>query len=84
MKQFLVITQRKPSFTGNSIEGHRSFLQKLRNDHVLIVAGGFQDQTGGAYVIEADSLEAATEIINADPMKMEAEAIYTIKEWNAQ
>jgi uncharacterized protein YciI len=84
LKQFLVIIERKPSFSGNSIPEHRGFLQKLRNDHVLIVAGGFQDQTGGAYVIEADSYEAATEIINRDPMKMENESIYTVKEWNAQ
>jgi uncharacterized protein YciI len=84
LKQFLVLIERKPSFTGNSIQGHREFLQKLKNDNVLKVAGGFQDQTGGAYVIQVDSLDGAANIVNQDPMKIENDAIYTIKEWNAQ
>jgi uncharacterized protein YciI len=83
LKQFLVIIERKPSFTGNSLQGHREFLQKLRNDNVLKVAGGFEDQTGGAYVIQTDSLGAAVNIVNQDPMKIENDAIFTIKEWNA-
>lgn len=84
MKQFLVIIERKPSFTGNSIQAHREFLNKLRNDNVLKVSGGFEDQTGGAYVIQTASLDEAATIVNQDPMKVENDAIYKIKEWNVQ
>jgi uncharacterized protein YciI len=84
LKQFLVIIERKPSFTGKSLQGHRDFLQKLKNDNVLKVAGGFVDQTGGAYVIQVDSLEEAVKIVNRDPMKIEKHSIYSLKEWNAK
>ena len=44
--------ERKPTFTGNFIQGHRDFLQGLRETQTLIIIGGFEDQTGGAYVIQ--------------------------------
>jgi uncharacterized protein YciI len=84
LKQFLVIIERKPSFTGESLQGHRDFLLKLKKDNVLKVAGGFEDRTGGAYVIQADSLEEAEKIVNGDPMKIENHSIYSLKEWNAK
>ena len=30
MKKYLVLIERKPAFTGNFIQGHRDFLQGLR------------------------------------------------------
>ncbi|WP_078412147.1 YciI family protein [Priestia abyssalis] len=83
MKKFLVLIERKPSFTGDLIQGHREFLQNLRETQTLMTAGGFGDQTGGAYVLQAASLEGARNIVEKDPMNQENEAVYTIKEWNA-
>lgn len=83
MKKFLVLVERKPSFTGSFIQGHREFLQNLKGTQTLITAGGFEDQTGGAYVLQADSLEKARNIADQDPMNQENESVYTIKEWNA-
>ncbi|GAA3312518.1 YciI family protein [Ectobacillus funiculus] len=70
-------------FTGNLIQGHREFLQNLKETQTLIAAGGFEDQTGGAYVVQADSLEDARSIITGDPMNQENESVYIIREWNA-
>ncbi|HWO96217.1 MAG TPA: YciI family protein [Bacillus sp. (in: firmicutes)] len=83
MKKFLVLIERKPSFTGDLIQGHREFLQNLRETQTLMSAGGFEDQTGGAYVIQAASLEKAKNIVDQDPMNQANESVYTVKEWNA-
>ncbi|MGG1396726.1 YciI family protein [Bacillus salipaludis] len=83
MKKYLVLIERKPSFTGSYIQGHREFLQSLREQQLLIMAGGFEDQTGGAYVVTADSLEEAKSLVSKDPMNQENESVYTVKEWNA-
>lgn len=82
LKKFLVFIERKPSFTGHSIQAHREFLQRVRENQVLIQAGGFEDGTGGAYVLAATSIEEAYEIIRKDPMNRENEAVYTVKQWN--
>lgn len=84
MKKFLVFIERKPGFSGNSIPEHRNFIQGLREKSILVSAGGFNDQTGGAYILQTDSYENAVRIINEDPMFIENECIYTIKEWNVQ
>ncbi|RBW70086.1 YciI family protein [Bacillus taeanensis] len=83
MKKFLVLIKRKESFTGNFIQGHREFLQGLKNDQTLVTGGGFEDQTGGAYVLQAASLDEANILASHDPMNQENEAVYTVKEWNA-
>ncbi|MBI0578766.1 hypothetical protein IEC97_15485 [Neobacillus cucumis] len=83
MKKYLVLIERKPSFTGSYIQGHREFLQSLREQQLLIIAGGFEDQTGGAYAVIADSLEEVQNLVSKDPMNKENESVYTIKEWNA-
>ncbi|PLS18587.1 hypothetical protein CVD28_05460 [Bacillus sp. M6-12] len=83
MKKFLVWIVRSPDFTGDSITGHREHLQKLREAGKLVLAGGFADQTGGAYIIQCESIEAAEDLIKKDPMNNASEAFYQLKEWNA-
>lgn len=84
MKKFLVYIERKSTFTGNSIPGHLIFIQGLREEGILLWAGGFTDQTGGAYVVQAETLEEVTETIHKDPMYQENECVYHVKEWNFQ
>ena len=83
MGKYLVLIDRKPTFTGDFLHGHREFLQGLRENQTLLTAGGFADQTGGAYVLQADSIEEARKMVKNDPMNQEIESVYTIKEWNA-
>jgi uncharacterized protein len=81
MKKFLVTIERKPTFNGDSIPAHREFLQRIKGTDTLLMAGGFEDQTGGAYVIQASTLEEAKEIVSTDPMYKENESVYSVKEW---
>lgn len=81
MKKFLVMIQRKPSFTGESIQGHREFLKSQKETDNLFLAGGFEDASGGAYVLQANSLEEASNMLKNDPMYQENESVYTIKQW---
>ncbi|WP_209123596.1 YciI family protein [Alkalihalobacillus sp. BA299] len=81
MEKFLVIIERKSTFTGSFVKSHREYLGKLRETS-LVLAGGFEDQTGGAYVIYAESLEDAQKIVSEDPMNKENEAVYKVKQWN--
>ncbi|MFP7737063.1 YciI family protein [Priestia aryabhattai] len=82
MKKFLVVIERKPTFTGKTLQGHREFLQELRNCELLVKAGGFEDQSGGAYILQTSSLEEARNIVDKDPMNQENESVYKVKEWN--
>lgn len=83
MKKYLVFIERKETFTGNSIPEHRIFLQNLRESKVLVYAGGFSDQSGGAYIVQAANLEQALETVQKDPMYQEGACIYKVKEWIA-
>ena len=84
MKRFLVFIKRKPSYSGEFLQGHENFLKSLREKDVLNEAGGFEDQTGGAYVIQDKSLSEAKAIVANDPMNNEQDTVYTIKEWKFQ
>jgi uncharacterized protein YciI len=80
MKKFLVMIERKPTFTGNTLSDHRKFLEDLKEE-VLVIAGGFADQSGGAYILQVGSIEEAREIVDRDPMNQENESVYSVKEW---
>jgi uncharacterized protein len=82
MKKFLVVIERKPSFTGKSIPGHREFLQELTRNEKLVLAGGFANQSGGAYVLQSSTIEEAEILVGHDPMNQEGDCKYSIKEWS--
>ncbi|UOF89283.1 YciI family protein [Fodinisporobacter ferrooxydans] len=84
MKKFLVFIERQPQFTGESIPNHLRYIQQLREQDILVAAGGFTDQTGGAYILQANSLEEAVKLAENDPMFMENTCIYKVKEWNVK
>ncbi|HKB60659.1 MAG TPA: YciI family protein [Gallionellaceae bacterium] len=66
------------------IDGHYAFLDRLRQEGKLELAGPFTDKTGGAYVIRADSLEQARELAFSDPVHTTGSSIVTVYEWNAK
>ena len=47
----------------------------------LVESGRFTDGTGGAYVINAESLEAAREIAFTDPVHTTGSSELTVYEW---
>jgi uncharacterized protein YciI len=82
--KYLVITLRKPTFREAVVDAHYGFLDELRRSGALEVAGPFTDGTGGAYVLKAESLEAARAIAQSDPLHLEGCSTVTVREWRAR
>ncbi|WP_410872227.1 YciI family protein [Nocardia sp. A7] len=80
-RKYLVMAERTPKFDNSVIEPHRAFLRELLADGRLQESGGFTDGTGGAYVILAESLTAATKIAHSDPLHTAGASELTIYEW---
>lgn len=81
--KYLVLTIRKPHFDAAFVPAHYEFLQSLRDRGALEQAGPFTDRSGGAYVVAADSLEAALELAHQDPLHLHGCSDVTVREWNA-
>lgn len=83
MKRFLVMLMRRPQIDPAVIPQHRHFLETLREQGRNEMSGGFADQSGGAYLLQAESLEAAFAIAHADPAHTSGGWDVTVYEWNA-
>ena len=84
MLRYLVVLTRKPEFQADMIEPHRAFLDGLRQQGKLEISGPFTDQSGGAYILHVDNLEAAKAIAFADPLHLTGSSIVVVREWNAK
>ena len=84
MARFLVMVMRTPQFQASAIESHHRFLETLRHNGQLELAGPFTDKTGGAYLIQAESFDAAQAIAFSDPLHLTQSSIITIHEWQAK
>ncbi|MBK4202534.1 hypothetical protein EGI09_01035 [Bacillus subtilis] len=80
MNTYLMLTTRTDQFNQEHVAGHYEFLDRLQAEKRLKLFGPFSDATGGAYIIEAGSLEEAAEIGHADPLVASASSELTIKE----
>jgi len=80
----LVTTFRTPQFQPSVIEAHYEFLDDLRQQGKLELAGPFTDKTGGAYIIKAANLEEARALAFNDPVHTSNSSIVTVYEWNAK
>lgn len=81
--KYLVIAMRNPGFQETVIESHCTFLENLRQQNILELAGPFTDKSGGAYMIKANNLEEAQEIAHQDPLYLTQSSRITVHEWNA-
>lgn len=79
--KYLVMVVRTPAFEQSVVEPHRTFLQELLATGQLQESGRFTDGSGGAYVVLAESLTAATAIAHADPLHTTGASELTIHEW---
>ena len=84
MKRYLVMAMRKPDFDDAVVAPHLAFLDALRNDGRLEMTGGFSDKSGGAYVLNVESLTEAQRIAAADPLATSDSSTLTVYEWNAR
>jgi len=83
MFRYLVTTFRTPQFQSSVIDEHYAFLDRLRQQGRLELAGPFTDKSGGAYLIKAENLEEARELAYSDPVHTTHSSIVTVYEWNA-
>ncbi len=84
MFRYLVTTFRTPQFQPSVIDAHYAFLDRLRAEGRLELAGPFTDKSGGAYLIRAASLEEAKALAFSDPVHTSKSSIVTVYEWNAK
>ncbi|MHB8252525.1 MAG: YciI family protein [Acidiferrobacter sp.] len=82
--RYLVIALRKPTFQSAIIEPHRAFLETLRSQGRLELAGPFTDQSGGAYILKAANREEAQALAFTDPIHTSDSSVVTVYEWRAQ
>ncbi|WP_291142355.1 YciI family protein [Hydrogenophaga sp.] len=78
------MTIRTPQFQPSVIEAHGAFLDQLRAQAVLVLAGPFTDKSGGAYVIKAANLDEASAIAFSDPVHTTGSSTVSVHEWNAK
>lgn len=83
MFRYLVTTIRTPQFQQSVVEGHYAFLDQLRQQGKLELAGPFTDKSGGAYIIKADNIEDANKMAFSDPLHTSNSSVVTVREWNA-
>lgn len=82
--RYLITTFRTPQFQPSVINDHYAFLDRLRQQNKLELAGPFTDKSGGAYLILAESLEEAQAIAFRDPVHTSGSSKVTVYEWNAK
>ena len=82
MKRYLVMAMRKPGFSDAVIAPHLEFLDQLRQAGQLEMTGGFTDKSGGAYVLQVESLAIAQAIAEVDPLTTSGSSVVTVYEWN--
>jgi uncharacterized protein YciI len=83
MNRYLVLVMRNPGFDTALVDSHREFLAQLRAEGCIELAGGFGDQSGGAYVLRAVSLDRARATAFRDPLHLAQASTVTVSEWNA-
>lgn len=84
MSKYLVTISRNASFQRDMLDEHYAFLGDLRADGLLDLAGPFADGSGGAYLLNASSLDEARSIAQRDPVHVQGASLVTVHEWHAR
>ncbi|RAP56364.1 YciI family protein [Oleiagrimonas sp. MCCC 1A03011] len=84
MNRYLVLTLRNPQFDPDMIDPHYAFLDRLREQGRLELAGPFGDGMGGAYLLHAGDIDEATAMAHEDPLHRSGSSTVTVREWAAK
>lgn len=84
MNRYLILVMRSPTFDPALVGDHLRFLDELRAQERVELSGGFSDQSGGAWLLRAESLAEATSIAERDPLHLHGSSALTVREWNAK
>ncbi|QVI20181.1 hypothetical protein KHQ06_28690 [Nocardia tengchongensis] len=82
MRKYLVMAMRTPRFDASIAVPHQEWLAVVRERGQLVETGKFTDGSGGAYVITAENLAAAQELISTDPIHTTGASELTVYEWD--
>lgn len=82
MRTYLVLAMRTPRWDDAVAGPHREWLAGVRAAGQLDRSGGFSDGSGGAYVLLAENLDAARELVRTDPIHTTGASELTVYEWN--
>ncbi|MBF6332124.1 hypothetical protein IU452_26820 [Nocardia transvalensis] len=72
---------RTPRWDDAVIQPHRDWLADVRAQGRLDCTGRFTDGSGGAYVVLAEDLTAAKDLVFTDPIHTTGASEVTVYEW---
>jgi uncharacterized protein YciI len=78
------MVMRTPAFNESAIGPHKAFLDNLRAQGQIEMTGPFTDASGGAYLLLADDMAAATAVAHADPAYLTGASKVTIYQWQTR
>ncbi|MCM6776821.1 YciI family protein [Nocardia sp. CDC159] len=81
MRKYLVLALRTGRWNDSVIQPHRDWLAEVRAQNRLDCTGRFTDGSGGAYVVLAENLAAARELVFTDPIHTTGASELTVYEW---
>ncbi|MBF6170326.1 YciI family protein [Nocardia blacklockiae] len=81
MRKYLVLAMRTARWDDAVIGPHRDWLADVRARGQLDCTGRFTDGSGGAYVVLAENVEAARELVFTDPVHTTGSSQLTVHEW---
>lgn len=84
MNRYLILALRRPAFDPAVVPRHLHYLDGLREQGRLELAGPFGDQSGGAYLLHAADLAEATTVAHNDPAHLSGGWQLTVYEWRAK
>ncbi len=84
MNRYLILAVRRPLFDPADVPRHLAYLDELRKQGQVELAGPFGDQSGGAYLLRAADLAQATAIAHNDPAHLSGGWQLTVREWRAK
>ena len=84
MNRYLVLLMRRPQLDPAVVPLHREFLETLRAQGRNELSGPFGDQSGGAYLLRAESFDEALAIAHRDPAHTSGGWDIAVHEWQAR
>ena len=65
-----------------SLDSYHKYLESLHRQNALVMAGTFDDRSGGMLIVEANGLEQAISIARRDPLVEAGVDRYLVRGWN--
>lgn len=78
------MVMRNATFQQAAVEKHHEFLDQLRKEGKLEMTGSFGDKSGGAYLLNVETMKEAESLAFSDPLHTSDSSAVTVYEWNAK